>query len=308
MAYTLRQLSYAISVAHHGSITEAANLIGISQPAISTALKDLEEEFGFSIFLRQPARKITLTPAGQRFIQNVQRLMESVDFFDAESRGLGHNLSGAIEVGCFLPTAPFIMPIILRAMEKQYPGIDVHIHESNLGEINKDLKSGTIEVALTYDMHPDRKISFETLIEAKPYILLSGEDPLANKKVIHLKDLSEKEMIQFDLPITQDYFQNIASMGINSPKVGYRTKSYEMLRSLVASRMGYSILIMNPESDSSYDGRKLASRPIADAIPLARYGLATAKDYVPRRTIKAFLDLCRITLKYEAAAARYFLS
>lgn len=308
MAYTLRQLQYAVSVARYGSITEAANQVGISQPAVSTALKDLEEEFGFSIFLRQPARKITLTPAGHRFIQNVYRLMESVDIFETESRGLGHSLNGAIEIGCFLPTAPFIMPIILRAMEEQYPGIDVHFHESNLGEINNGIKSGLVEVALTYDMHPDRKISFETLIEAKPYILLSGDDPLAKNKIIHLKDLSEKEMIQFDLPITQDYFQNIASMGINSPKVGYRTKSYEMLRSLVASRMGYSILIMVPETDSSYDGRKLASRPIADAIPSARYGLAMAKDHVPRRIVQAFIDLCRVTLKENAAAAGYFLS
>ena len=308
MVYTLRQLVYAVSVVQHGSITEAANQIGVSQPAISTALKDLEEAFGFSIFLRQPSRKIILTPAGQRFIQNVYRLMESVDAFESESQGLGHSLNGSIEIGCFLPTAPFIMPIILRAMEEQYPGVDVHFHESNLGEINSDIKSGEIEVALTYDMHPDRKISFETLIEAKPYILLSGEDPLAKNKIVWLKDLAEKEMIQFDLPITQDYFQSIASMGISSPKVGFRTKSYEMLRSLVASRMGYSILIMIPETNSTYDGRKLANRPIADSIPLARYGLATAKDHVPRRIARAFIDLCRVTLKDNEAAANYFLS
>ena len=308
MAFTLRQLLYAVTVARHGSITEAAQQIGISQPAISTALKDLEEEFEFSIFQRRTAHRIALTPAGQRFIRYTDRLMECVDDFEAESRGLSHRLTGAIEVGCFLPTAPFIMPIILRAMEEQYPGIDVHFHEANLGELNGGIKSGSIEVSLMYDMHPDRKIVFETLVEAKPYVLLSASDPLAGNKVIHLSELHDKEMIMFDLPITQDYFQNIASMGGGSPKIGYRTKSYEMLRSLVASQMGYAILIMRPHIDRSYDGSKLVSLAIADSIPLVRYGLAMAKGYVPRRVIQAFIDLCRTTLRENSAAAGYFLS
>ena len=307
MAFTLRQLEYAIAVARHGSITEAANQIGISQPAISTALKDLEDEFGFSIFLRQPARKITLTPAGQRFIRNVYHLMESVDVFEAECRGLSHSLVGSIEVGCFLPTAPFIMPIIIRAMEQNYPGIEIHFHEANLGELNEGIKNGNFEVALMYDMHPDRKISFDTLVEAKPYVLLAADDPLAECKSIQLKQLRNKEMIQLDLPITQDYFRNVASIGHGSPKIGYRTKSYEMLRSLVASHMGYAILIMSPQTNRSYDGQKLASRTIADTIPVARFGLATAKDHVPRRIVQAFINLCTKTLKDDNAAADYFL-
>lgn len=303
---TLRQLLYAVAVARHGSITEAAKQVGISQPAISAALKELEEEFGFSIFMRQPARRITLTPAGQRFIGYTHRFLEHVEDFEAESRGLGQRLNGAIEVGCFLPTAPFIMPIILREMEEQYPEIEVHLHEHNLEELNEGIKSGKVEVALTYDMHPDRKIAFETLIEAKPYVLLSADDPFAEKKNIQLNDLHEKEMVLFDLPITQDYFQHLAAIGGTSPKIGYRTKSYEMLRSLVASRMGYAILIMRQYSDRSCDGRKLVSRPIADSIPMARYGLSTAKDYVPRRIVQVFIDLCRTTLRDNDAAGDCF--
>ncbi len=308
MAFTLKQLSYVAAVARHGSITEAAKHVGLSQPAISEALKDLEEEFGFSIFVRQPARRISLTTAGQRFIRYANRFLEHAEEFEAESRGLGKRLVGAIEVGCFLPTAPFIMPLILRVLEEQYPGITVHFHEGNLGELNNGIKSGAIEVSLMYDMHPDRKIAFETLIEAKPYVLLSGDDPLASKDVINLTDLRDKEMVSFDLPITQEYFQNIASSIDSSPKIGYRTKSYEMLRSLVGSTMGYAILIMRPHSTHSYDGRKLVSRPIADSIPLARYGLATSQDVVPTRIVQVFIDVCRTTLKENAEAAGYFMS
>jgi DNA-binding transcriptional LysR family regulator len=308
MAYTLRQLGYAVAVAKCGSITGAAKEVGISQPAISAALKDLEIEFGISIFLRQPAHRISLTPAGQRFIRHTRRLLEYVDEFESEAQGLGHRLDGSIEVGCFIPTAPFIMPMILAAMEEHYPGIAINFHEANLGELNDGIKSGPIEVALMYDMHPDRQIQFEMLVEAKPYVLLSARDPLAKQHRVKLRDLMEQEMVLFDLPITQDYFQNVVLDDGGTLKIGYRTKSYEMLRSLVASRMGYAILIMNPHTDRAYDGSKLVSRPIADPIPSARYGLAMAKDYAPRRTVQAFIDVCRTTLKDNDAAAGFFLS
>lgn len=308
MAYTLRQMAYAVAVAECGSITDAAKRIGISQPAISVALKELEAEFGFSIFLRQPAHRITMTPAGQRFIGHVRHLLENVDAFESEARGLSHRLDGSIRVGCFQPTAPFIMPLVLRAMDESYPGITVEIHEADLGQLNDGIKSGSIEVALMYDMHPDRQVKFETLVEAKPYVLLSAQDPLAKHRSIKLKDLREKEMFLLDLPITQSYFLNIVSVGNRPPNIGYRTKNFELLRSLVAARMGYAILIMNPRTDRAYDGSQLVSRPIADRLPLARYGLAMAKDHAPRRIVQAFLDVCRTTLKDEEAAAQFFLT
>jgi DNA-binding transcriptional LysR family regulator len=282
--------------------------MGISQPAISVALKDLETEFGISIFLRQPAHRITLSPAGKRFIEHVRRLLEYIDEFESEACGLGHSLNGSMKAGCFLPTAPFIMPLILRAMEERYPGITVHFDEDNLRELNDGIKSGQIEVALMYDMHPDKQIQFETLVEAKPYVLLSARDPLAKQSSVQLEDLREKEMVLFELPITQDYFQNIVSGGGRPPNIGYRTKSYEMLRSLVASRGGFAILIMHPHTDRAYDGSLLVSRPIRDPLPSARYGLAMAKDYSPRRIVQAFIEVCRMTLKDEGAAAKFFLS
>ena len=293
MAYSLKQLGYAVSVAEYGSIIDAASKVGISQSAISVALKSLEEEFGFCIFLRQPSHRIALTPAGRRFIGHVRHLLENVDAFDAESRGLGHRLHGTIRVGCFIPTAPFIMPLILRAMKKHYPAITVLFEEENLEQLNERIKSGQIEVALMYDMFLDKQIQFETLAEAKPYVLLSAQDTLAKRNSVRLSDLRKKEMVLFGLPITQDYFQNIVAAGGRQPNISFRTKSYEMMRSLVAAQEGYAILIMHPHTDKAYDGSLLVTRPIRDTLPAAHYGLAMAKDYNPRRIAQAFVDVCR---------------
>ena len=307
MAYTLRQLTYAVAVAERGSITEAAIRQGISQPAIGAAIKDLETEFGVSIFLRQPARKIVLTPAGQRFIARARRVLEEAEEFESEVRGMSRILEGSIEVGCFLPTAPFIIPLIMKSMDERYPGINIHLNEGYLNELNQGLKSGEVEVALMYDQQPDRQVEFVPLLEAPPYVLLSADDPLAKEKAVTLEALSEREMVLLDLPVTEQYFHNLFfAIGLR-PVISYRAKSYEMVRSLVASGIGYSILIMRPANTRAYGGGRLAYRPIADPISPPHYGLAMAKDYVPTRIVRAFVDECRRVLQQEDAAAKFFV-
>jgi DNA-binding transcriptional LysR family regulator len=307
MAYTLRQIGYAVAVTDSGSITEAAQRIGVSQPAISAALKHLESEFGISIFVRRPAHRIDLTPAGQRFISTARRLLEDAREFENEARGLGRDIEGTIEVGCFLPTAPFIMPLLLRPLRDRYPGITVNLHEAHLGELNEMLKDGTIEVALMYDQQPDRQVQFEPLIEAPPYVLLSAKDPLAKEAAVSLAALAEKDMVLLDLPVTQQYFQSLFYAMARQPTLSFRPKSYEMVRSLVAAGVGFSLLIMRPISNQAYDGARLACRPIADPIPHPHYGLAMAKQTMPSAAVRAFADECRRILKHENAAAKFYV-
>ncbi len=307
MAYTLRHLTYAVAVADCGSITEASIRLGISQPAVSAAIKDLETEFGVSFFLRQPARKIVLTPAGQSFIARARRMLEEAEEFESEVRGFSRFLEGSIEVGCFLPTAPFIMPLVLKSMGERYPGINIRLNEGYLNELNQSLKSGAIEVALMYDQLPDRQVLFEPLVEAPPYVLLSADDPFAKEKAVSLKALSEREMVMLDFPVTEQYFHNLfLAIGLR-PVISYRAKSYEMVRSLVASGAGYSLLIMRPANTRAYGGGRLAYRPIADPISPSHYGLAMAKGYVPPRIVQAFVDECRRVLQQEDAAAKFFV-
>jgi DNA-binding transcriptional LysR family regulator len=138
-------------------------------------------------------------------------------------------------------------------------------------------------------------------------VLLSADDPLAKEKAVTLEALSEREMVLLDLPVTEQYFHNLFfAIGLR-PVISYRAKSYEMVRSLVASGIGYSILIMRPANTRAYGGGRLAYRPIADPISPPHYGLAMAKDYIPTRIVRAFVDECRRVLQQEDAAAKFFV-
>ncbi len=307
MAYTLRQLNYAVAVADCGSITDASVRLGISQPAISAALKELEAEFGISIFLRQPAHRIVLSPAGQRFISQARHLLDQSHEFEADAQGLSREVQGTLDVGCFLPTAPFMIPLIIEHMAKHHPGMEIRLHEGNLDEINRWLTTGEIECALTYDMQPHPGIRFEPLIDTPVHAVLPKNDPLAKRKSVSLHDLVDRDMIAFDLPVTPQYFRGLfLSLGVE-PRVAYFVKTYEMVRSLVGAGLGYSILIMRPEADQSYSGGKLVCMPINDELPNSNYCLAYMGDAVPRRLFQAFADGCRHVLRDEKCAEKYFV-
>lgn len=307
MAYTLRHLAYAVTVAEQGSITDAAEQLGISQPAVSAALRGLEKDFGLTLFVRRPSYRIALTPAGQRFIARARLLLEEASEFESAALGLSRELQGTVEVGCFVPTAPFMLPLILEGLAARHPGVRLNLHEGDLGDLSRWLASGQIEVALTYDMHLDPSIRFEPLIEAPVHIILSAKHPLAQRKAISLRDLADQPIIALDLPITQQFFQSLfLSLGVQ-PRIEYRVTTYEMVRSLVGADAGVALLIMRPVSDQTYYGSQLAYRPISDDLPRPHYGLAFTSQSVPTRLTQAFADECRRVLKDERKAEGYFV-
>lgn len=307
MTFTLRQLRYAVAVADHGSITDASKTLGVSQPAISAAIRELEEDFGLTLFARSPSRKVAPTPAGRRFVAGARTLLGESQQLDDDVRGLATELSGELPVGCFRPTAPFIMPLVYRGMREAHPDITLQIHEADLAEIAMQLVRGTIDAALTYDMHLDRNLRFEPLVAVRPYVLLARDDPLAEKSTVRLKDLTQKEMVTLDLPVTEDFFHGLFYAHGLKPNIGYRTKSYEMVRSLVGTGAYFALLIMKPVTERAYDGSELVCRPIAEKVPTPNYGLAFPRTVQPTRLVGAFSDICRTILKEEDLARIFYV-
>ena len=307
MAASLRHLSYLLAVAETGSVTAAARQLGVSQPAISTALRNIESDYELSLFVRERPHKIALTAVGRRFVANARHLLEVAGEFDDDARDLKDTQSGTVEVGCFTPTAPFVIPIILQRLKKEFPNIRIRLHEGDIDEINRLLTAGVIEVALTYDMYPSPAVDFEPLAETYPYALLAANDPLAQLSSVSLTDLAERDMIAFDLPITQQYFHSLFIQHNLRPRIRHQVKSYEMVRSLVGAGEGYSILIMRPMNERTYSGNRLAYLSIKTTIAPPRYGLAFANQFRTTKLVQNVAKTCRDLFTFDGQLARYLV-
>ena len=259
------------------------------------------------IFLRDRPNKLILTPDGKRFIARAKVLVEGAEEFEDNIRNLSNTLNGTIQLGCFTPTAAFIIPLILSALKDRDLDINLEVHEADLGELNTMLSQGSIDLALAYNMSPSPSIEFETLIEAQPYVLLSKNDPLASKQAISLTELVDRDMVSLSLPITQQFFLSFFSKYNLRPKVRYQTKSYELARSLVAAGEGYGIFIMRPLFERAYNGNELVYLPLIEDVPSAQYGIAMTNRAVPTKLIDTFTTICRETLGKNRAADQFFI-
>lgn len=306
MPFTLRQLRFAVAVADNGSVTNAAKTLGISQPGISLAIRELETEFGFSVFLRHPAKNVTLTQSGRDFVSQARTLLNECDSFESNVRGLGFGLKGSVSLGCFALTSPFVMPYILKKVSEEYEDISINFTEDSLDEMNKGLKSGALDFALMYDMQKDQQIAFEPLFDVSPYALLAAEDPLAQQESVSLFDLTEQEMITLDLPVTEFFFRNLFAQYDLEPRQGQRIKSYELLRNLVGLGQGFSILLMKPPEDITYTGKRVVARPIKEDMPTVQYGVSTLRNATQTRAVKAVIHICRDVLSNDGSQVTSF--
>ncbi|MDH3694706.1 MAG: LysR family transcriptional regulator, partial [Gammaproteobacteria bacterium] len=207
MYYTLKQLRYFVTVAEHQSVTRAAVALHVSQPAISSAIAQLETIFDVQLLIRHQAKGVDLTSAGRAFVVKARQLLVHADELSAASTELGESLSGGLDIGCFVTLAPFFLPTILKQTNLQYPDINVTVHEGAMDTLRHHLLDGTCEIALLYELDLDERIESELMVSIPPYALLAKDHPLAQNTTVSLKDLAHEAMILIDLPHSREYFR-----------------------------------------------------------------------------------------------------
>jgi DNA-binding transcriptional LysR family regulator len=283
MRVTFRQLLYFVSAADRGSTSRAAAVLNVSQPAISMAISQLESIFGQKLFIRDHIRGLVVTPFGRRKLAESRNIIAQVNGLAEEP------LRGTLEIGGFSTVAAMFIPGIVRDFRRAYPEVSIQIHECNLEELHRHLESGTIEVALMYDLHLGTGMKATVVAEEKPYALLPQGHPLAQHDAVSIRSLAQEPFVLIDLPHSRDYFMSLFRMVETTPNIAMECTSLEMVRGLVANGLGVAMLVTRPHASTSYDGRRLAHRNLVEEIPPQRVIVATSVRFPPQPVARAFI-------------------
>jgi DNA-binding transcriptional LysR family regulator len=108
-----------------------------------------------------------------------------------------------------------------------------------------------------------------------------------------LRDLVEMPMVLLDLPVSRETFLNFFRMHGLQPRIRFRPKSFEMVRSLVGAGFGFSFAYLRLKSEQSYQGNRLVRRRIVEKLPPSRVCLAVPRNSRPTRITRAFSEVCR---------------
>jgi len=301
LRFTLRQLEYFVAVGEAGSIAEAAARVNVSSPSLSTAISQLEAEFGVQLFVRQHAQGLSLTPGGRRFYVAAKTVLERGAALHDIASDISEQVRGPIHVGCLVTVAPFVLPEIRKGFVDANPEVDFRQQEAHQGDLIRMLRRADIDVALTYDLEIPPDVQFEPLLTLPPHALFSPEHPLAKRKSVTLKALADQPLILLDLPASREYFMSLFQAAGLQPTILERTAHLPMVRSLVANGFGYGLLNVPSMNVDAPDGKPLCYVPIKDDARPMNLGLATILSERKSRVLTAFGEHCRAAITAASA-------
>jgi len=293
MKFTFRQLGYFIAAAETGSITLASKRANISQPAISTAISHIERELEVQLFLRHHAQGLSLTPAGRALLREAKQLLKQADGLYSAAADISQQMRGELSVGWFTTLAPIVMPEAVRSFHKAFPGTHIRPFESHQEGLLRSLRAAEIEMAITYDLQISEDMTFLPLASLPPYALFGASHPLARERSVRLSQLAALPMVLLDLPMSREYFLALFIRERLEPTIHWSSAQQEVVRSMVANGLGYSLVNVRPKSDLALDGRRVCQVPLGGDPPPTRLGIATLTQLKKTRLVDAFARHCQ---------------
>lgn len=289
MKFTLKQLRYFDAALRGGSIARAAEEMNISQSSITAAIDLIEQTIGTELFRRVPAKGIVATRTGQQVGELIAGFLEQARVFESDMMSLSGDPAGTLRLACYAPTAPYVLPPLLKRIAQGYPDIRIELLEGDMHSIADLIQAGAVDVALTYRRETPESLSFLPLFRARPWALLPDDSPLAGKPAVSVEDLAPLPMIFLDLPGAQSYFVGLFDKQGLAPNVVHSTKSSSVLRGLVAAHFGYSILnICGPADRDGHAG--YVALPISGDVDAPLYGVAYAAALQKSAIVRAVIE------------------
>ncbi|MEZ5773553.1 MAG: LysR substrate-binding domain-containing protein [Hyphomicrobiaceae bacterium] len=296
MRLTLRQLEYFIATGDAGSIKLASETINVSQPAISTAISDLEETLGVQLLIRHHAQGVTLTPEGRRLLVEAKALIAQAGNLHVLAEEFRHEIAGPLTVGSLVTIAPIILPGLIRSFTEQHPGASVAPREADQEDLYDMLRHGEIDIAISYDLEVPSDLLFQPIVALEPYAYFSREHRLARRKTIRLAEVADEGLVLLDLPLSRDYFLSLfLSEGLR-PRIALRSRHLEVVRGLVANGIGYGLGNIPLKTGTALDGRPIVTRPLSGNYRPMVLGLVTVERKMRRRVVEAFEAHCKSVL------------
>ena len=290
--YTLRQLEYLVACVDNRSIAKAAKLMNVSQPTISVAISKLEAQFGVQLLLRHHSQGVSATPSANNILPSARSLLAHAEDLQRQAMLTGTAIAGDLRLGSFSTLAPLILPGLIRTYTQSYPDVRIHIQEGTEEQLLKNLYDGQLDIAMLYDVGLPENLRRVELALRRPYIAL----PFGH----HLAEFPAVRLILLDIAPSRQFFLSLFKTAGLTPRIAHTSPSLELVRGMVGHGLGYSILVTRPHGDLTYDGKKLAIRPLESATENSLIVLASLADLRQTRLVASFED---VALRFAPARA-----
>lgn len=294
MAFTLRQLRYFVAVAEQGSISRAAQALAISQSAVTEAIKFLEEDLGLKLFERHP-RGLNITHKGHQFLRHASSILAEVSAARRALAERDEEISGQLQLGVTSLMAGYVMSDLLARYRRANPQVEVSAIEDNGEYLEHLLIGGELDVAVMVVSNLHDKLALQVeILDVSPYRLwLPIGHPLAAQDSISVDDLAGEQLIMLDIDEMGEAAMTLLSALGRRPRIAFRTRSVEAVRSLVATGAGIALLPDLVYRPWSLEGDRIESRDVSGSLPVVQVGMAWRKGSPLSQAARDFVAIAQ---------------
>jgi len=239
---SFRDLQCVVAVRDCGSFSKAAETCAISQPSLSERIKRIESLLDTELFERNK-RSLRTTAAGEALVVKARELLDGAGQIDEILAASHDPLTGTLRVGVISTLGPYLMPFLLPRLRKDYPKLELLIHEDLTDALMLALTSGSLDVVIAAAPIDTAGINEVSLFEEPFYLAISKRHKMAKLDSISAADLDGKDMVLLeDGHCLSDQALDVCPAKRRTNRNRLHSMSLETLRHMVAAGAGYTLL------------------------------------------------------------------
>ncbi|WP_322044649.1 LysR family transcriptional regulator [Paraburkholderia sp. J67] len=301
-----RRLQLFVALARHRHMPSTASAFGISQPAVSSAMRVLESGSGITLFHRS-ARGMQLSAEGETFLLHVRRALNELRHIPDDIAALHGNIQGAVTVGALPLGRTLILPAAIARLSAQHPGVRVVTDESAYEMLVAGLRAGDVDFILGALRENDTAsgLANERLMAEDMVVLARRDHPLAQKAGLNVGDLRNAQWIvsRLNSPARGLFEAQFKRLKLKPPTPTVETADLAVIRGLL---MGTDMVAALSAQQLHYE--IAAGELVVLDVPLhntrREIGLTTRADSAPSPGARALIDAIRLAVAEAAPAVR----
>lgn len=282
MSISFRQIRYFVATAELGQVSQAAVELAISQSAVTTAIKELEQAVGTALFLRSP-HGMELTAAGRQFLSHAYEILSKVE--EATSLNVvTSGLEGRLMVAATYTVIGYFLPYHIERFRRLFPKLELQLFELTRESIEEGLLTNRYDIAVLLTSNiQNPALTTERLLSSTRRLWVPARHELLSRESVGLEEISREPYIMLTVDEAAQSSLKYWSQTPYQPDVTLRTSSVEAVRSLVANGQGVAILSDMVHRPFSLEGKRIETINVRDPIPAMDVGLAYRRgmDFTP---------------------------
>ena len=291
---TLQQLKYVVMVAEKGTITEAAKKIFISQPSLTNAIRELENEMNITIFDRTN-KGISVSKDGEVFLGYARQVLEQANLLEEKYLGKSDiKQQFCISTQHYSFAVNAFVDLIKEYGQDKY---DFSLRETQTYEIIDDVARMKSEIGVLYlnDFNENvilkelkvNNLEFHELFVAKPHVFISDKHPLAEKESVSFNDLMPYPYLSFEQGEHNSFYYSEEIFSMEEKNKNIRVRDRSTLFNLVIGLNGYTVC--SGVIDEELNGKNIISVPLDEAGDM-HIGYITHKKMIPSRWGATYIE------------------